>query len=99
MHHRSRSNSTLTRSSPRFSGNGCLPTQQKMATWLLLLTCTSRASGTYEKMETTIVGFPCPTRMTQPNIDPRSLGRLEARANWARAEADRLDPLSAAPLV
>src|SRR5882762_10322152 len=69
MPHRSRLNSTSTKSSLRFSGSGCLQMRRKKATWSLSLTCTSRASGTYGKMEIATVGSRCPTRMTQPNID------------------------------
>src|SRR5712664_1349565 len=69
MPHRSRSNLTLTKSSPPFNGSGCLQMRRKTATWSLSLTCTSRASGTCGKMEIATVGSRFPTRMTQPNID------------------------------
>jgi len=69
MPHRSRLNLILTKSLQRFSGNGPLLMRRKMATWSPSLTCTSQASGTCARMETTTAGFQCPTRMTQPNID------------------------------
>src|SRR5882672_1889274 len=56
--------------------------RRKMATRWPSLICISQASGTCERMETTIVGFQCPTRMTQPNIDPCSAMQCPSERNF-----------------